>query len=159
MQLHILNALALFSVVYKGNQVLEDFEGTDEGIELENMAFQYMENAGFDVEQAAIDLHKADVFERARHMFKVITSDYLKGGQADEPTYVRIDSPSKEDLVIHLRLTPDVVSDLYIRAGSLSEVEGLNWFKEEAKAQIKALNVFEGVMNIDQDGDLVFRIK
>lgn len=159
MQLHVLNALALFAVVYKGNQVLDDFEGTEEGIELENMAFQYMENAGFDVEQAAIDLHLADVFERVRHMFKVIVSDYLKVGHADEPTFVRIDSRSKEDLVIHLRLNPDAVSDLYIRAGRLSEVEGINWFKEEAKAQIKALNVFEGVMNIDQDGDLVFRIK
>ena len=162
MQLNVINALGLFAVVYKGNQVVDDFEGNNEGTELENIAFQYIENAGFDVEQAAIDLHKADVFERARYMLKAITSQYLEDSYTDEPIYVRIDSPSKKDLINHLLLNldnPNAMSELYIRVGSLSEVEGLNWVQEGGKDQIRALNAYEGVLNIEHDGDLVFRIK
>ena len=51
------------------------------------------------------------------------------------------------------------MSELYIRVGSLSEVEGLNWVQEGGKDQIRALNAYEGVLNIEHDGDLVFRIK
>lgn len=150
----LLQALALFSFALKGNTDDPDFEATDAGIEVENLAFATAELAGFDLDAHISYFNRATVFERCRFMIKQLTT--LLDSESQEQLYVTIlgcpEFNSPEYLFNHEERLAELNIELWTPS-NLSDIESTD------VSAISNLELFEGIIASTQQSFSVFRVK
>ncbi|OCH55332.1 MULTISPECIES: hypothetical protein [Vibrio] len=152
----LLQALALFSFAYKGNTDNLDFEGTDAGIEIENLAFTVAEDMNFDIEAHMSYLSRATVLERCRLMIEQLVKLLNSEVESKEPLYIAIIDCPEFNTPEYLFNQEERLEELNIKLWTDSNVSML---EEEHSPKVKGLELFDGLIANEHQSFSVFRVK
>ncbi|KAB0482343.1 hypothetical protein F7Q91_02770 [Vibrio chagasii] len=98
MNIKILQALFLFAYCYKCNSEDEAFEDTEEGIEIENIAFNLIEQTSFPLEKYEAVLARGNVFDRTKLIVEEIVKLFCSPEISDSDCFIALsESPLFED--------------------------------------------------------------
>lgn len=155
----LLQAIALFAFAHKGNTDDIDFESTDAGIELENLAFFTAESMNFNIEEHLSYLSKATVFERCSLMIKQLVALVAPKLEPQNRLYIAIlDCPefnSPEYLFNH----EERLEELNIVLWTCSDLSSLPILESNQISTITALNLLDGIITNEQQSFSVFRVR
>ncbi|MGF1827499.1 hypothetical protein [Vibrio splendidus] len=158
MDIKILQALFLFAYCHKCNTENAAFENTDAGIELENIAFNLIEQTSFPIDNYEAALARGNVFDRTKLMVEEIKkqSDCPKLGAS--PLYIALnESPLFEDPAF---LVEKELNEITLKPWLCSHDEVLD-LTNQAIVNVNSLNelnLLEGLWNFGSSQIMLIKI-
>ena len=155
----LLQSIALFAFAYKGNTDHLDFEDTDAGMEIENLAFSISESISFDINAHESYLSRATVLERCRLMLTELVLLLDPNFCEQDRLYISIldcpDFDSPEYLFEH----EERVENLDLEIWTKPMLDNLTQVNTKQLSSIDNLSLFEGIITSKQQNFSIFRIK
>ncbi|CDT26505.1 hypothetical protein [Vibrio crassostreae] len=155
----LLQAIALFAFAHKGNTDDIDFESTDAGIELENLAFFTAESMNFNIEEHLPYLSKATVVERCSLMIKQLVALVAPELEHQHRLYIAILDCPEFNTPEYLFNHEERLEELNIVLWTCSDLSNLPILEPNQISTITALNLLDGIITNEQQSFSVFRVK
>jgi hypothetical protein len=153
-----LHAIALFSFAYKGNFDDPNFENNDAGIELENMAFNLVEDTSFDLDEHMSYLSRATVLERCSLMIEQLVGLVTDNSSTQDSIFVAITDNSEFKSPEYLFNHEERINKLNVEVWKKSDLSENQNLTKESILKISGLSLFEGIITDKKQDFSVFRV-